>query len=79
MATKKTAKIRGQLPSPQPLAFPESEFSRFWKSKLVELEAAKREQSLWPAFVLMIVLYGLACIVEPCDGHSCDEVTYGTR
>ncbi len=43
MATKKTAKIRGQLPSPQPLAFPESEFSRFWKSKLVELESAKRE------------------------------------
>lgn len=43
MVNKKTAKIRGQLPSPQPLAFPESEFSRFWKSKLVELEAAKRE------------------------------------
>lgn len=43
MATKKTAKIRGELPQPQPLAFPESEFSRFWKSKLVELEAAKRE------------------------------------
>lgn len=43
MATKKTAKIRGELPQPQPLAFPESEFSRFWKSKMVELEAAKRE------------------------------------
>lgn len=43
MATKKTAKIREELPRPQPLAFPESEFSRFWKSKLVELEAAKRE------------------------------------
>ena len=43
MANKKTAKIRGELPLPQPLAFPESEFSRFWKSKMVELEAAKRE------------------------------------
>jgi hypothetical protein len=43
MATKKTAKVRGELPQPQPLAFPESEFSRFWKSKLVELQAAKRE------------------------------------
>lgn len=39
----------------------------------------KSKQSLWPVFVLMIVVYGLACIVEPCDGHSCDEVTYGTR
>jgi hypothetical protein len=43
MANKKTAKIRGELPPPQTLAFPESEFSRFWKSKMVELEAAKRE------------------------------------
>jgi hypothetical protein len=38
----------------------------------------KFKQSLWPAAVLLIILYGIACIVEPCDGHSCDaEVVDG--
>jgi hypothetical protein len=42
-SNRKTAKDRGQLPQPQKLEFPESEFSRFWKSKLVELDQAKRQ------------------------------------
>jgi len=40
---RRTQSIRESLPPVQELAFPESEFSRFWKSKMVELAAAKRE------------------------------------
>jgi len=40
---RRAQSIRGSLPPVQELAFPESEFSRFWKSKMVELAAAKRE------------------------------------
>ena len=36
------------------------------------------QKSLWPVAILLIVIYALACIVEPCDGHSCDaEVVNG--
>ncbi len=35
-------------------------------------------QSLWPVAILLIIVYLLACYVEPCDGHSCDaEVVDG--
>ena len=38
------------------------------------------QKSLWPVAILLIVIYALACIVEPCDGHSCDaEVTHGQK
>jgi len=38
----------------------------------------KSKQSLWPVAILLIIVYGLACLVEPCDGHSCDaEVVDG--
>lgn len=43
MKSSRAGDVRGALPSTQALAFPESEFSRFWKSKMVELDAAKRE------------------------------------
>jgi hypothetical protein len=38
-----------------------------------------KQQSLWPAAVLLIILYGIACIVEPCDGHSCDAEVSNVR
>ena len=32
------------------------------------------------ALVGIVIIYLLAALVEPCDGHSCDaEVTHGTR
>lgn len=43
MKSKRTGSSRGELPRPEKIEFPESEFSRFWKSKLVELDQAKRE------------------------------------
>jgi hypothetical protein len=37
-----------------------------------------KKQSLWPVAILLIIVYALACYVEPCDGHSCDaEVVNG--
>jgi hypothetical protein len=37
-----------------------------------------KQPSLWPVAILLIIVYALACIVEPCDGHSCDaEVVDG--
>jgi hypothetical protein len=39
----------------------------------------KSKQSLWPVVVLLIILYGIACIVEPCDGHSCDAEVSNVR
>jgi hypothetical protein len=39
----------------------------------------KSKQSLWPVVVLLIILYGIACIVEPCDGHSCDAEVSDVR
>lgn len=43
MKNRRLQSIRVDLPPVQALAFPESQFSRFWKSKLVELEAEKRQ------------------------------------
>lgn len=34
-----------------------------------------KKQPVWPAVVLIILVYLIAAIVEPCDGHSCDEET----
>ena len=32
------------------------------------------------ALVGIVLIYLLAAVVDPCDGHSCDaEVTHGTR
>ena len=32
------------------------------------------------ALVGIVIIYLLAALVEPCDGHSCDaEVTYGIQ
>jgi hypothetical protein len=39
----------------------------------------KSKQSLWPVVVLLIILFGIACIVEPCDGHSCDAEVSNVR
>ena len=39
----------------------------------------KSKQSLWPVVVLLIILYCIACIVEPCDGHSCDAEVSDVR
>jgi hypothetical protein len=39
----------------------------------------KSKQSLWPVVVLLIIVYGIACIVEPCDGHSCDAEVSNVR
>jgi len=39
----------------------------------------KSKQSLWPVFVLMVIVYGLACLIEPCDGHSCDAEVSDVR
>lgn len=39
-----------------------------------------KRQSVWPAILIIISVFLIAAIVEPCDGHSCDaEVTYGGR
>jgi hypothetical protein len=39
-----------------------------------------KRPSLWPVILIIIAVYLLAALVEPCDGHSCDaEVTHGTR
>ena len=35
-----------------------------------------KKPSVWPAIVIIVAVYLIAAIVEPCDGHSCDEVTY---
>ena len=32
-----------------------------------------KKPSVWPAIVIVIAVYLLAAIVEPCDGHSCQE------
>lgn len=40
---KKQTKKAGQIPSPVEVKFPESEFSRFWKSRMVELDRVKKE------------------------------------
>lgn len=37
----------------------------------------KREQSVWPAILLIIIVYAIAALVEPCDGHSCDADIVG--
>lgn len=37
-----------------------------------------RKQSVWPAVLLIVVVYLVAAIVEPCDGHSCDGDHYVT-
>ncbi len=43
-------------------------------------QCMNKQESLWPVVVLLIVIYALACYVEPCDGHSCDaEVTHGQK
>jgi hypothetical protein len=34
-----------------------------------------KRPSVWPAVALIIVVYLLAALVEPCDGHSCDQET----
>jgi len=34
-----------------------------------------KRPSVWPAIVLIIVVYLIAAWVEPCDGHSCDQET----
>lgn len=34
-----------------------------------------KRPSAWPAVLLIIVVYLLAALVEPCDGHSCDQET----
>lgn len=34
-----------------------------------------KKPSVWPAIVLVVVIYLIAAIIEPCDGHSCDEET----
>jgi len=34
-----------------------------------------KRPSVWPAVLLIIVVYLLASLVEPCDGHSCDQET----
>jgi hypothetical protein len=32
------------------------------------------------AVIGLVLIYLLAAVIEPCDGHSCDaEVTHGTR
>lgn len=45
MATKRRSAARkpGQVPSPEPVAYPESEFTRFQRAKLVEIEVAQAE------------------------------------
>jgi hypothetical protein len=35
------------------------------------------KQSVWPAIVIILLVFLIAAIVEPCDGHSCEkETTY---
>jgi len=43
MKGKNSKPIQGQVPRPEGLQFPESEFSRYWKSRLVELDRVKQE------------------------------------
>lgn len=31
------------------------------------------KKSLWPAVLIIVAVYLLAALVEPCDGHSCAE------
>ncbi len=31
-----------------------------------------KKQSVWPAILIIVLVYVIAAIVEPCDGHSCD-------
>jgi hypothetical protein len=31
--------------------------------------------SLWPQAIIFFLLCLVACAIEPCDGHSCEEVT----
>lgn len=50
MATKRRSAARkpGQVPSPEPVAYPESEFTRFQRAKLVEVESAQAEhERIW--------------------------------
>ena len=36
-----------------------------------------RKNSVWPLIAAIVALLLLSAIIEPCDGHSCDnEVTY---
>jgi hypothetical protein len=30
-----------------------------------------RKKSVWPAVLLVVVVYLIAAIIEPCDGYSC--------
>lgn len=34
------------------------------------------KQSVWPIIVALAALYLLAAAIDPCDGHSCQSVTY---
>lgn len=36
-----------------------------------------KRQSVWPAILIIILVFLIAAIVEPCDGHSCDEEVHG--
>lgn len=32
-----------------------------------------RGRSAWlPQAILLVILYAIACVIEPCDGHSCN-------
>lgn len=37
-----------------------------------------KKQSLWPAVIIIVIVYLLAALVEPCDGHSCEGDSHVT-
>jgi hypothetical protein len=39
----------------------------------------EKKQSVWPAILLIVIVYLIAAIVEPCDGHSCKGQTHEQR
>lgn len=37
------------------------------------------KQSVWPAIAIILFVFLIAVIVEPCDGHSCAGETHEQR
>jgi len=36
-----------------------------------------KSKTQWPLAIGLILVYLLGAVIEPCDGHSCAEVTHG--
>jgi hypothetical protein len=32
-----------------------------------------KRATYWPQIIGLILIYLVACVIEPCDGHGCDQ------